>query len=46
MEHIMRLLDFLRENAGALNVLFALVVAISTVFYAILTWRLTSETKK
>lgn len=45
-EHMVRLLHFLNENAGALSVLFMLVVAISTLFYAILTWRLTSETTK
>ncbi len=42
----MQLLDYLNKNSGALNVLFTLIVAVSTAFYAILTWRLTSETKK
>jgi hypothetical protein len=41
-----QLFDFLNKNAGALNVLFALVVAGSTVFYVILTNSLVKETKK
>ena len=38
----MGLVEFLNENSGA----FAVVVAIATVVYAILTWRLVSETRK
>jgi hypothetical protein len=40
------LLDYLNMNSGAFNALFSGVVAISTVVYAVLTWRLVSETRK
>lgn len=39
-------LEFLNENRGAFAVAFSAVVAITTVVYAILTWRLVSETRK
>ena len=39
------MIDWLNNNAGALNAVFSLVVAISTVFYAILTRQLVRETK-
>lgn len=39
-------LDFLNQNSGALAIVFSAVVAITTVVYAILTWKLVSETKK
>ena len=39
------MLEFLNQNAGALTVIFTFIVAISTVFYAILTWKLVSETR-
>ena len=39
-------LTFLNSNSGAFNVLFSLVVAASTVFYAILTRRLVRETER
>jgi len=39
-------LDFLNQNSGAFDVIFSFIVAISTVVYAILTWRLVSETRK
>ncbi len=39
-------LEFLNQNSGAFAVIFSAVVAIATVVYAILTWRLTSETRK
>lgn len=39
-------LDYLNKNSGAFNVLFSGVVAISTVVYAVLTWRLVSETRR
>lgn len=39
-------LDFLNSNSGALQVLFAGVVAVATVFYAILTRSLVRETKR
>jgi hypothetical protein len=42
----MELLRFLNENAGALNVVFALIVAASTVFYAVLTGKLVAETRR
>lgn len=38
-------MDSLNQYAGALNLLFAAVVAISTVVYALLTWRLVTETR-
>ncbi len=41
-----KVLTALNANAGALQVLFAGVVAIATVVYAVLTWRLVSETKR
>ena len=40
------ILNILNQNAGALTVLFTAAVAVSTIFYAILTWRLVSETRK
>ena len=40
------MLSFLNQNSGAFTVIFSGVVAISTAVYAILTWRLTSETRK
>jgi len=39
-------LEFLNENSGAFVVIFSAVVAIATIVYAILTWRLVSETRK
>ena len=39
-------LEFLNENRGAFAVAFSAVVAIATIVYAILTWRLVSETRK
>lgn len=36
----------LNSNSGALQVLFAGAVAVATVVYAVLTWRLVSETKR
>ena len=39
-------IDYLNKNSGALTVLFTGVVTISTVVYAILTWRLVSETRR
>lgn len=38
-------MDSLNQYAGALSLLFAAVVAVSTVVYAVLTWRLVSETR-
>jgi hypothetical protein len=40
------LLDFLNRNSGALTALFSLVVSAATVFYAVLTRRLVSETAR
>jgi hypothetical protein len=40
------MLEFLNQNSGAFAVIFSAVVAIATVVYAILTWRLTLETRK
>lgn len=39
-------LEFLNQNSGAFAVIFSAVVAIATIVYAILTWRLVSETIK
>jgi hypothetical protein len=39
-------LNFLNNNAGAFQVVFAAVVAVATAVYAILTWRLVSETRR
>jgi hypothetical protein len=39
-------LEFLNENSGAFAVIFSALVAIATIVYAILTWRLVSETRK
>ena len=38
-------MESLNQYAGALNLLFAALVAISTIIYALLTWRLVSETR-
>lgn len=40
------LLKLLNDNSGAFNVLFSAVVAIATVFYAVLTARLVRETER
>ena len=40
------LIDYLNKNSGALTVVFTGVVTISTVAYALLTWKLVSETRK
>ena len=45
-EHTMQVLDLLNKNAGALNVLFAMVAAVSMAFYVILICSLVKETKK
>jgi len=41
-----QLIAFLNANAGALNLLFALVVAVATAVYAWLTAKLVSETRR
>jgi len=40
------ILNFLNDNSGAFIVLFSFLVAGATIVYAILTWKLVSETKK
>lgn len=40
------LIGYLNRNSGALMVVFSGVVTISTVAYALLTWKLVSETRK
>jgi hypothetical protein len=40
------MIDVLNQNNGAITVVFSAVVAIATVVYAILTWKLVSETIK
>jgi hypothetical protein len=42
----MSVLDALNRNSGVINLLFSSVVAVATVFYAILTLRLVSETRR
>jgi hypothetical protein len=37
---------FLNDNSGAFTVIFAFIVVIATVIYAVLTWRLISETRR
>jgi hypothetical protein len=39
-------LDAINKNSGSINLLFSLVVAGATVFYAVLTHRLVAETKR
>lgn len=39
-------LEFLNRNNGAFSVIFSAFVAIATMVYAVLTWRLVSETRK
>lgn len=39
-------LEFLGQNESAFTVIFSALVAIATLVYAILTWRLVSETRK
>ena len=43
--NITSLFDYLNQNNGAITVIFTAVVAIATVVYAILTWKLVSETR-
>ena len=40
------ILEFLNQNSGAFSVLFSGLVALATVVYVVLTWKLVSETKK
>lgn len=40
------MLEFLNQNSGAFAVIFSAIVAISTIVYACLTWKLVSETRK
>ncbi len=40
------IIEYLNANAGALSALFTGIVALSTVVYAALTWRLVAETRK
>ena len=40
------MIEFLNNNSGVLMLIFTAMVAISTVVYAFLTWRLVSETRK
>jgi len=42
----MSFINFLNQNSGAFSVLFSFLVTFATLAYAILTWRLVSETKK
>jgi len=43
---IQQTLYFLEQNSSAFTVLFTAIVAIATVVYAILTWKLTAELTK
>lgn len=40
------MLEFLNSNSGLFNLIFSGVVALSTVIYAVLTWKLVDETRK
>jgi len=40
------MLELLNQNSGAFSVIFSAVVALATVVYAVLTWKLVSETRK
>lgn len=40
------ILKFLNDNSGAVNIVFSGLVTLATLVYAILTWKLVSETKK
>ena len=40
------MIDFFNNNSGLFNLIFSATVAIATVIYAILTWKLVSETRK
>ncbi len=40
------ILKFLNENAGAVGVIFSGLVTLATLVYAVLTWKLVSETKR
>jgi hypothetical protein len=40
------LLEFLNQNSGVLAIVFSAVVAIATIVYAFLTWKLVSETRR
>ena len=42
----MAFLDFLNENSGAFTLIFSALVAVATLVYAILTWKLVTETRK
>jgi hypothetical protein len=39
------IIDFLNKNSGALNVVFTGVVTVATAVYAVLTWKLVTETR-
>lgn len=39
-------LEYLNQNSGAFNVIFSFLVALATIVYAFLTWKLVSETRK
>jgi hypothetical protein len=39
-------LEYLNQNSGAISVIFSAFVALATIVYAILTWKLVSETRK
>lgn len=40
------MLEFLNQNSGAFSLIFSAIVAISTIVYACLTWKLVSETRR
>jgi hypothetical protein len=40
------IIEIINQNSGLMTLLFSGVVAVSTFFYAILTWQLVSETRK
>jgi len=46
LEFLIMFLEFLNQNSGAFSVIFSALVTGATIAYAILTWRLVSETKR
>jgi hypothetical protein len=40
------ILDFVNKNSGLFSLIFSAIVAVATVVYAILTWKLVSETRR
>ncbi|MBU1340431.1 MAG: hypothetical protein KKE44_04565 [Proteobacteria bacterium] len=43
---LLNILKFLNENSGAVNVIFSGLVTVATLVYAVLTWKLVTETRR